>query len=411
MRIIEKLERRIGQNEHSVSFEYFPPKTSSGLANLYRRIERMADLEPTFVDVTMGAGGARNDKTLEIAENLKRFFGLDVLVHLPCAGMTIAELDAVLDRMRDAGIRNILALRGDPPIAPAQQERHADGLSYAHELVTHIRERFGDYFCLAVAGYPEGHVEAKDADTCAKHLKHKVDCGADFVITQLFFELQQYAAFLERCRRFGISCPVIPGILPVHGYDRFRRIVQLTGATVPESVWERLRAIQQDDARVRDYGVELGTEMCQSLMALGVPGLHFYTMNMGSSTNRILKNLGKVSTGARPRPLPWQASSQPSRELEEVRPIFWCNRPKSYLALTADWDDYPNGRWGGRHSPAFGDLHDSWPPSDDEVRELLADLRWFAWDAHEPEGGWRLQLAVHDTADGIAWAINASDAA
>ena len=358
MKIIKKLERRIEQNEQSLSFEYFPPKTDSGVANLYRRVERMAELEPTFVDITWGAGGSRNDKTLEIAENLNKFFGLDVLMHLTCAGMPVAELDEVLDRARDAGIRNILALRGDPPTARSRSEQVDDGFSYAHELVTHIRKRFGDQFCVGVAGYPEGHVEAKDADTSATHLKHKVDCGADFVITQLFYDLNEYAAFLERCRRFEISCPVIPGVLPIQSYDRFLRIVQLTGVKIPESIWKRLRPIKQDDARVREYGVELSTEMCRGLVELGVPGFHFYTLNIQSSTTRILERLGRVSPGSRERALPWRSSSEPTREREEVRPIFWSNRPKSYVARTVDWDDYPNGRWGDRHSPAFGELHD-----------------------------------------------------
>ncbi|SUZ66326.1 uncharacterized protein METZ01_LOCUS19180, partial [marine metagenome] len=199
MHIIDKINQRIREKKPFYSFEYFPPATEAGLHNLYARIEQMVALEPIFVDITWGAGGSTNEKTLGIAENLQKFFGLDVMMHLTCTNMPIEQLDEVLEKARAAGIRNILALRGDPARDSSVWERVEGGFTYAYELVSHIRARFGDEFCIAVAGYPEGHLEAEDKDTCTGYLKHKVDCGADFVITQLFFDINEYAGFLERC--------------------------------------------------------------------------------------------------------------------------------------------------------------------------------------------------------------------
>ena len=358
MHIIDKINQRIREKKPFYSFEYFPPATEAGLHNLYARIEQMVALEPIFVDITWGAGGSTNEKTLSIAENLQKFFGLDVMMHLTCTNMPIEQLDEVLEKARAAGIRNILALRGDPARDSSVWERVEGGFTYAYELVSHIRERFGDEFCIAVAGYPEGHLEAGDKDACTGHLKHKVDCGADFIITQLFFDINEYAGFLERCDEQGITCPIVPGLFPIQTFDRFKKFVQFTGANVPTEVWDCLEPIRQDDAAVRSYGVELCIEMCEKLSGLGVPGYHFYTLNLQSSVMLILEGLGAADGLAVDRQLPWRPSTFPTRREEDVRPIFWSNRPKSYLARTMDWDEFPNGRWGDRRSPAFGTLND-----------------------------------------------------
>jgi methylenetetrahydrofolate reductase (NADPH) len=356
--IIDKIRSRIEQKKPFYSFEYFPPKTDVGVYNLYPRIERMARLEPAFADITWGAGGSTSEKTLAIAENLQKFFGLDMMMHLTCTDMSIEELDQILDRAWAAGIRNFLALRGDPPLEHGSWEQVEGGFSYAHELVAHIRGRFGDEVCLAVAGYPEGHAEAPDVQTCVEHLKHKIDAGADFVITQLFFEIDEYTAFLDRCQTAGITCPILPGLMPIQSYDRFEKFVHFTGVKVPDEVWRRLDPIRQDDAEVRSYGVELCIQMCQRLAKLGVPGFHFYTLNLQSSVTRILEGLRFFDAPALDRALPWRPSTFPTRRQEDVRPIFWSNRPRSYLARTQDWDEFPNGRWGDRGSPSFGNLHD-----------------------------------------------------
>jgi methylenetetrahydrofolate reductase (NADPH) len=356
--IIDKINQRIEAKKTFYSFEYFPPQTEAGLHNLYSRIERMAMLEPVFVDITWGAGGSTSDKTLGISENLQKFFGLDVLMHLTCTNMPIVKIDEALEQARGAGIRNILALRGDPPRDSGEWQRIEGGFSYAYELVSHIRERYGDELCVGVAGYPEGHLEAKDKDACTDYLKHKVDCGADFVITQLFFDLTEYEDFLERCAARGIDCPIIPGLFPIQTFDRFRKFVQFTGVNVPQEIWDHLEPIHQDDAEVRRYGVELCVQMCERLLEVGVPGFHFYTLNLQSPVMRILEGLDLVNGQGADRQLPWRPSTYPTRRAEDVRPIFWSNRPKSYLARTMDWDEFPNGRWGDRRSPSFGTLND-----------------------------------------------------
>ena len=358
MLIIDKIKRRIDEQKPFYSFEYFPPRTEDGLHNLYARIERMAALQPVFVDITWGAGGSTSDTTLGISENLQKFFGLDVLMHLTCTNMPVDKLDEVLEQAQRAGIRNILALRGDPPRDAGEWQRVDGGFSYAHELVSHIRKKYGDQFCIAVAGYPEGHLEAGDKDACTGYLKHKVDCGADFIITQLFFDLDEYAGFLDRCEKHGIDVPIVPGLFPIQTFDRFKKFIQFTGVNVPQNIWDRLDPIHQDDLAVRRYGVELCVEACQRLAGLGAPGYHFYTLNLESPVMRILEGLEFGVRTTAERELPWRPSTYPTRLEEDVRPIFWSNRPKSYLARTMDWDEFPNGRWGDRHSPSFGTLND-----------------------------------------------------
>ena len=358
MYIIDKINERIEQKKPFYSFEYFPPQTEAGLHTLYSRIERMALLQPAFVDITWGAGGSTGGKTLEIAETLQKYFGLDVMMHLTCTNMPVTEIDKALDQAREAGIRNILALRGDPPRDRGEWQRVEGGFSYAYELVEHIRARFGEEFCVGVAGYPEGHLEASDPDTCTGYLKHKVDAGADFVITQLFFDVDEYEGFLERTAAQGIDCPIIPGLLPIQTYDRFKKFVQFTGVNVPQEIWDRLEPIHQDDAEVRQYGVDICIEICERLTDLGVPGFHFYTLNLQSSVTRILEGLDLTDDLSADRELPWRPSTYPTRRGEDVRPIFWSNRPKSYVARTMDWDEFPNGRWGDRRSPSFGTLND-----------------------------------------------------
>ena len=358
MRIIDRINEHIAAGEPFFSFEYFPPKTDAGLNNLYGRMDRMIDLGPTFVDVTWGAGGSTSDQTLAISATAQEFFGIDVLMHLTCTNMTVDRLDAALDAAYAAGIRNILALRGDAPQGAAAWERVEGGFSYAYQLVEHIRARFGDSMCVGVAGYPEGHLEAADRESCTDYLKHKVDCGADFVITQLLFDVDEYLAFLGRCERRGIDCPVIPGMLPIQNYSRFKKMATFTKVSVPDSVAAALEPIKQDDAQVREYGVDLCVEMSRRLLEYGAPGLHFYTLNLEWSVARIVDALGLRADDVAERSLPWRSTDDPSRGGEDVRPIFWSNRPESYLARTANWDDFPNGRWGDRRSPSYGTLNE-----------------------------------------------------
>jgi methylenetetrahydrofolate reductase (NADPH) len=189
-------------------------------------------------------------------------------------------------------------------------------------------------------------------------LKQKVDAGADFIVTQLFFDLDEYRDFLMLCAEAGITCPIIPGVLPIISYDRFQKFTEFTGIKVPNQIKKALEPIKSDDEKVRAFGVDLCASMCRELFEIGAPGLHFYTLNLESSVTEILQEISLLEDCRSRRSMPWRASTVESRRSEEVRPIFWSNRPKSYLARTMSWDDFPNGRWGDNFSPTFGSLND-----------------------------------------------------
>ncbi len=358
MKIIDKILTLTSEDKPFYSFEYFPPRTEAGMENLYARLERMARLEPAFVDVTWGAGGSTSEATLEIVDAAHRYFSLDVMMHLTCTNMSISNIEDALERAKDSDINNILALRGDAPEGQGKWENNAGGFNYASDLIRYIREKYGDYFSIGAGGYPEGHPEAKSKANDVMYLKKKIDEGANFVITQLFYDLGEYFSFVDRCRAIGINCPIIPGLLPIHNYERFRQFTELCQTKIPPEVNKRLEQIKDDDAAVKVYGIELCIEMCRKLNEQGVRGFHFYTLNLESSVTAILDELGWTDSAASRRALPWRVSSLSDRSEEDVRPIFWSNRPKSYLARTMDWDDFPNGRWGDARSPSFGDLHD-----------------------------------------------------
>jgi len=356
MRILDKIGDYQRLGKPFFSFEYFPPKTDSGLHNLYSRLDRMAGLEPCFVDITWGAGGSTSDTTLTLSKDAQTYFGLDVMMHITCAGMSEDKLRAALDQARDCGIRNIMALRGDTPCADKSSEPAF--IQSSIELISWIKNNYGDTFGIAVGGYPEGHPEAKSKEECVKFLKRKVDAGADFVVTQLFYDLDEYREFLGLCIKAGIKCPIIPGILPIISFERFQKFADFMGIKVPQKIRNDLEPIKSNDEKVREYGVNLCAKMCRELIELGAPGLHFYTLNLESSVTEVLQKLELLDDCRTRRPMPWRASTVENRRGEEVRPIFWSNRPKSYLARTMSWDDFPNGRWGDSFSPTFGSLND-----------------------------------------------------
>lgn len=205
------------------SYEYFPAKTEAGMENLLERIERMGTTNPLWVDVTWNAGGVTSDITLDLCSHIQNYSGLDVLMHLTCTFMTRVQVEEALDKARDLGIRNILALRGDPPRGATDWVRTEGGFNYATDLVKFIREKYGDFFCIIVAGYPEVHLEATSREDDLKHLKEKVDAGADAIITQLFYDTDIFFKWVDDCRAIGIEIPIIPGLMPILGYDRFHR--------------------------------------------------------------------------------------------------------------------------------------------------------------------------------------------
>eukprot|EP00474_Spongospora_subterranea_P007846 CRZ08304.1 hypothetical protein [Spongospora subterranea] len=361
MKIIDKINSTKGP---FYSFEYFPPKTDEGVENLYRRLERMALLEPSFVDVTWGAGGTTAQLTLEISANAQKYIGLETMMHLTCTNMPATQIHEALLQAKEAGIKNILALRGDPPIGAESWEKCESGFGQAADLVEYIRREFGDYFGVCVAGYPEGHSECADVESDMAYLKAKVDAGADFIITQLFYDVDMFLEFVAKARDIGITCPIIPGVMPIQNYSAFKRMTTFCKTKVPKDIFDRLEPIKEDDAKVKDYGVELGVSMCQKMLKAGIPGIHFYTLNLETSVKRIMQGLGFLISEARAeegegyKRLPWQTSEVQRRATEAVRPIFWANRPHSYMQRTLTWDEFPNGRWGDSRSPAFGDLAD-----------------------------------------------------
>jgi len=344
------------------SFEYFPPKTDLGMQNLYERFDRMATLDPMWIDVTWGAGGSTSEKTLELCINALKYHNLNVMMHLTCTNMPKESLKAALTTCKENGIMNILALRGDPPGHLEKGEKSEGfkqvegGFAYATDLVKYIRAEFGDYFCIAVAGYPEGHLEATSFDDDMKYLKEKVDAGADLIVTQLFYDNEGFFEYVDKCKKMGITIPILPGIMPIQSYGGFSRMTSLCKTKVPSHITDTLEPVKDDDEKVKDKGVEIAIKQCKELMAKGTPGLHFYTLNLETSVMRIVQGLGLVPDWTSTRNLPWKQSADQARKGEEVRPIFWANRPGSYIRRTSTWDDYPNGRFGDRASPAYGDF-------------------------------------------------------
>ncbi|AEB11900.1 methylenetetrahydrofolate reductase [NAD(P)H] [Marinithermus hydrothermalis] len=272
------------------SFEFFPPKTPVGEAALFKTIERLKPLKPAFVSITYGAGGSTRAKTIEWARRIKFELGLETAVHLTCVGASRREIKVLLDQVEAAGIENVLALRGDPPRGETEFKPAPDGFRYASELVRFIRAE-GYPFSLGGAGYPEGHVECRDREQDLLHLKHKVDSGLDFVITQLFFDNHHYFDFLERAERVGIRVPIVPGIMPITNIQQVQRFTKMCGASIPRSLLAELERFGDDDQAVLAIGVEHATRQCQELLDAGVPGIHFYTLNKSPATRLVVRNL------------------------------------------------------------------------------------------------------------------------
>lgn len=414
------------------SFEYFPPKTEAGLDNLLTRIDRMSRrLDPLFVSVTWGACGSTLSRTLAVASHAQRFACVDVLLHLSCTGLSRERIAQVLNMAKSSGIRNILALRGDSPHGTWKEGDVSGGeCDRAIDLVKLIRQLHGDYFSIGVAGHPEGHASSPKGDSGRdvemQHLKAKMLAGADFVMTQFFYDMDVFLDFVRRCKKAGIDSPIIAGVMPVQSYSSLIKMTEFCGISVPQSLLDRLEGVKDDDEEVKTIGWEHATEMCRAILTSAesedfqVEGFHFYTLNLERSTTRILAALGAVevldgssrassstmldqnqdqgrqrkesiserATSTR-RVLPWKPSAMDRRLKEDVRPINWSNRPRSYVQRTDDWDDYPNGRWGDSTSPAFGELselshfYSFTLGSDDDRRAMLGTCPLKETDVYE----------------------------
>jgi methylenetetrahydrofolate reductase (NADPH) len=284
----------------TLSFEFFPPKTPKGFENLWKAIGRLEDLSPDFVSITYGAGGSTQEGTLAVVHRILAETALLPVMHLTCVGAARSQLIEFARELLDAGITNVLALRGDPPDGPGGTWAQAPGgLRYASDLV-HLLRQIGP-FCIGVAAFPEGHPESLDLDDDARWLAAKCLAGADFAITQFFFDATQYRDLVDRLRSHGCDTPVIPGVLPVTNPAQTRRFAQLAGATIPPDVDERFRAVEHDPAAVHDVGVEVARDLSRDLLALGAPGLHFYTLNRAASTMDVCAEL-RIDASSRGSP-------------------------------------------------------------------------------------------------------------
>lgn len=347
------------------------------MQNLYDRIERMSKLGPEFVDITWNAGGRTSDMTTQLVKTVQTYFGVETCMHLTCTNMPRSKIEVALREAKEFGCRNVLALRGDPPAAGSPWEPHAAGFSHAFELVQYIREHYGDYFSIAVAGFPEGHPEAVGGPELEmQHLKQKIDAGADFIFTQMFYDLDAFVNWTRRVRAAGITVPIVPGVMPIQNYGGFSRAVARFRAFVPQFFHDALDPVKEDDEQVRIVGTRLVGDMCKKILEhpdLDIHGLHIYTMNLERGSRMLLEYLGLTPSVQQLHPLPWRPSLTPKRREENIRPIFWANRAKSYIDRTDAWDEFPNGRWGDARSPAYGDA-DVFGPYLRQTKEEALDL-------------------------------------
>ena len=275
----------------NVSFEFFPPKSEEAAVRLEKVVSELCELRPTFVSVTCGAGGSTRERTIDIVSRIRRETGVEAMAHLTCVGSSQRELGAVLDRMADTGIENILALRGDPPRGENVFTAADGGFRNADQLVSFIRERCGRAVCVAGAGYPEKHVECASGEADLRHLKAKVDAGVDFLITQFFFNNSLYWKFVERARAAGIIVPIIPGILPVTNAAQVERFAAACGVTLPVSLAQELNDGRGDPDAVARFGTEHAVSQCFDLIAGGAPGVHIYTLNRSTAAIHIVDQL------------------------------------------------------------------------------------------------------------------------
>ncbi len=280
----------ISSGERILSFEFFPPKKREGLEKTRKLISDLARFNPHFMTCTYGAGGGTRDTTVEIVDFIRNELEVPAVAHLTCVGHTIEELELILGKLQATGLKNILALRGDPPKGATKFEPVEGGLSSARELVEFINKNYN--FNVAVAGYPEVHPEATSPQADLDYLKTKVDAGADIIITQLFFEADVYFAFQEKCRKAGINVPILPGIMPISSIKQVRKFTGMCGATIPEGLQKSLADLEKSGDEVVDFGTEYATELVQNLLDGGAPGVHLYTLNKYNQVGQIAESVG-----------------------------------------------------------------------------------------------------------------------
>ena len=278
-----------------MSIEIFPPKTAEGDAALKRNLQTLMDYDPAFVSCTYGAGGSTRDRTAYWCREIKNTFNRTAMAHFTCVGSTRQELKDWLDTAWSAGVRNIMALRGDPPVGQESFNAVDGGLKNANELVELIRETH-PLMGIGVAGYPEKHIEASSMQADLVNLKRKVEAGADAIFTQLFFVNKNFFSFRDACDSMGVHVPIVPGIMPITDFARIKRITSMCGTVFPSDLAGRLEAVKDDDAAQFEIGVEHAIQQCQELIRAGVPGIHFYALNKSDACQRILDALQLPAT-------------------------------------------------------------------------------------------------------------------
>jgi len=294
---------RLASGPASISFEFFPPRSDEAAAQLERTIAELAELQPAFVSVTWGAGGSVRQKTIDIVARIRSEIGIEAMAHLTCVGANRDEMSSILERISAAGIRNVLALRGDPPKGASTFIPVEGGFSHANELIEFIRETHRHNICVGGAAYPEKHVECGNPAVDLNYLKRKVAAGLDFLITQLFFDNNRYWEFVERARHAGIHIPIIPGIMPITNAAQVERFTIACGATLPFKLAAELDRRRDDPAAVQQLGVAHATSQCIDLLTNGAPGIHFYTLNRSTATQNIFRALKTIGLTEDRRPI------------------------------------------------------------------------------------------------------------
>jgi methylenetetrahydrofolate reductase (NADPH) len=292
-----RIDRILEQQRPVFSFEFFPPKTDEGQRTLEATLAELKEDRPEYVSVTYGAGGSTRERTVEITKWIKQDLGIEAMAHLSCVGEPKERLGEILRELEAAGIDNVLALRGDPPRGETEWKPHPGGLDYSVELIDLIRADFD--FCIGAACFPEVHPEAPNIEEDLRYAKRKVDTGATFLITQLFFDNELYFDFVEEARAAGISVPLVPGIMPITNYKQIKTITGMCGATIPPELERELNERADDPEAVAELGVAYATLQCSDLLARGAPGVHFYTLNKSPATRAILAALRAAQPWAR----------------------------------------------------------------------------------------------------------------
>ena len=286
----KRIDQILGLGLPTISFEFFPPKTEEGFASLYRTIDDLKPLRPSYVSVTYGAGGSTRQKTVDLVSRIQNELHIRSMAHLTCVGHTADELGGILDQLHEQGIRNVLALRGDPPQGQSAFTPTAGGFAYANELAAFARQRHPD-FCIGVAGYPEGHPQCLNRTRDLENLRKKLDAGGNFVITQLFFDNAEFYRFRDAASAAGIKAPIIAGIMPVLNVGQIKRFISMCGAKLPHPLLLKIEAVENDPEAVYSIGVDYAIQQCRDLLRNSIDGLHFYTLNKSKATVDIVRAL------------------------------------------------------------------------------------------------------------------------